>query len=268
VSIAGQVGVFTVTTDSKGAYQAADLPASAYLISAQATGYYVNAIQVGVVSGVVSDGNVTLEPDVAVVVVATPTPAPTASATASPTPTPKPTATPTPAPTRTARPSATPRPTVAATASATPTASPTPTPRPQAPSGSRPAPAHAAPELVEPRDGSVFSGPRRITFSWRGPCCLAADEYYVVSIPHPRGVEEAWVKSTSWESPLYLYLLVPDSRQLTWSVSVRRHTGQYPNGQCKGPIVGQISETRRLTWHEECKPDSPLPSPNSPLPVP
>jgi hypothetical protein len=277
VSIAGQVGVFTVTTDSKGAYQAADLPASAYLISAQATGYYVNAIQVGVVSGVVSDGNVTLEPDVAVVVVATPTPAPAPTASPMPTASATPTTTPTPDPTRTPRPSATPRPTVAATASATPTlraepqdeaASPTPTPRPQSFTAPRPAPAYAAPELVEPRDGSVFSGPRRITFSWRGPCCLAADEYYVVSIPHPRGVEEAWVKTTSWESPLYLYLLVPDSRQFTWSVSVRRHTGQYPNGQWKGPIVGQISETRRLTWHEECKRDSPLPPPNSPLPAP
>jgi hypothetical protein len=269
VSVAGQVGVFTVTTDAKGTYQAADLPAGAYLISVQATGYYVNAIQVGVVPGVASDGNVTLEPDVIAVAVATPTPAPTPTANPTPTASATPTTSPTPNPTRTARPSATPRPTLAATASATPTASPTPTPRPQAAAGSRLAPAQAAPELVEPRDGSVFSGPRRITFGWRGPCCLAADEYYVVSIPHPLGVEEAWVKTTSWESPLYLYLLVPESRQLTWNVSVRRHTGEYPNGQWKGPIVSQISETWYLMWlADEGRTDSPLPLPNSPLPAP
>ena len=116
----------------------------------------------------------------------------------------------------------------------------------------------------------MFKGPRRINFGWKGTCCaLGADEYYVVSIPHPQGVEEAWVKTNSWESPLYLYLLVPQSRQLTWSVSVRRRTGQYPNGQWKGPIVSQISETWYFTWlSDEGGPDSPLSPPDSPLPAP
>ena len=70
----------------------------------------------------------------------------------------------------------------------------------------------------------------------------------MVSIPHPQGVEEAWVKTTAWVSPDYLYLLVPKSRQLTWNVSVRRHTGEYPNGQWKGPIVSPVSETWHLVW--------------------
>ena len=277
VSIAGQVGVFTVTSGPDGAYQAGDLPPGPYLISAQATGYYVNAVQVGVVSNIASDGNLALDPDEVVVVVVTPTPVPTSPAS----PTPPATATPTPVPTRTPRPSVTPGPmaTVSPTPTATPTlrvepqdkaASPTPVPTRQAPSVSRPVSPHGAPVLMEPLDYSTFTGPRRIMFRWQGSCCrLAADEYYVVSIPHPQGVEEAWVKATFWESPLYLYLLVPESRQLTWSVSVRRHTGAYPNGQWKGPIVSQISETWRFTWHADGGgPQSPLAVPDSPLPAP
>jgi hypothetical protein len=112
----------------------------------------------------------------------------------------------------------------------------------------------------------VFKGPRRITFNWYGYCCaLGSDEYYVVSIPHPWGVEEAWVKTHFWDAPLYLYLLVPESHQLTWSVSVRRHTGQYPNGQWTGPIVSQISETWYFTWLAQ---EGDLGSPLSPLPAP
>jgi hypothetical protein len=261
VTIAGQVGVFTMATDAAGAYRVADLPAGPYLVSVQATGYYVNANQVGVVAEVVSSGNVALEPDVVAIVVATP------SARAVPTPTPVPT--PTASATATTPPSATPTPTVVASPSAiaTPCTTPVPTRRPT--TKSRPRPSHAAPALLEPRDGSVFTGPRRITFRWTGACCLAADEYFVVSIPHPRGVEEAWVKGTAWQAPDYLYLLVPESRRLTWNVSVRRHTGQHTNGQWKGPIVSPLSETWHFLWYTgRDKPDSPLPTPASPLPPP
>ena len=48
-----------------------------------------------------------------------------------------------------------------------------------------------------------------------------------------------------WQAPDYLYLLVSESHRLTWNVSVRRHTGEHPNGQWKGPIASSISET----WH-------------------
>jgi hypothetical protein len=259
VSVAGQIGVFTVATSDDGRYQVTDLPAGAYLISAQATGYYVNVIQVGVVADILSSGDVALEADVIPVAVATPFPAPTAAAIATPTPTAAPTI----------PPSATPSPTT--TATATPTATPTPTAaatrRPSAKTHS--AHTHIAPALLEPRDGSVFNGPRRITFRWAGACCLATDEYYVISIPHPLGVEEAWIKSTAWESPDYLYLLVPESRQLNWNVSVRRHTGEYPNGQWKGPIVSPISDTWYFMWYTGGgASSSPLPTPCSPLPAP
>ena len=113
-------------------------------------------------------------------------------------------------------------------------------------------------------DYSTFRGIQRITFEWEGTCCLADDEYYVVSIPHPRGVEEGWVKGTSWTAPDYLYLLLPESRQLTWSVSIRRHTGQYANGQWTGPIVSPISERWHFSWEIPGGQISPL-SQTSPL---
>jgi hypothetical protein len=254
VTVAGQAGVFTLATGSDGVYEVAALPAGAYLISVQATGYHANATQVGVAADVVSSGNVTLESAKAAVAVVSPTPAPAPTATLVPTPTPRPQLTNTPAP--------------------TPSPSPTPTPAPTAvrrvDTQSRAVTTYAAPELLEPRDDSGFHGPARITFRWEGPCCLAADEYYVVSIPHPLGVEEGWVKDTEWLAPDYLYLLVPESRQLTWSVSVRRHTGAYANGQWKGPIVSGISETWRFLWYPGGKGarTSPLPTPVSPLPTP
>jgi hypothetical protein len=253
VTVAGQVGVFTVTADGDGRYEVADLPAGTYLISVQATGYYVNTTQVGVVADVVSSGNVALES--AQVAVAADLPAPTA--------TPMPTQTPTPRPTDTPEPTPLPSPTP------TPIPTPTPTPASRTSTQAQAVPARSAPAMVEPRNESTFSGPRRITFQWRGPCCLAADEYYVVSIPHPLGVEEGWVKTTSWEAPDYLYLLVPESRQLTWNVSVRRHTGEYANGQWKGPIVSPISATWRFSWYTGGgkSPASPLPTPVSPLPT-
>jgi hypothetical protein len=238
VTVAGQVGVFTVTTGDDGKYGVAELPAGAYLVSVQATGFYVNVAQVGVVADVVSSGNVALEPAEVAVVTATPTPTPANTPTIPPSVTPSPAPTVTPAPTRPAS------------------------------AGARPASAYAAPALVEPRDEAEFAGPRRITFRWTGACCLAADEYYVVSIPHPKGVEESWVKDTEWLSPDYLYLLVPDSRWLTWSVSVRRHTGEYSNGQWKGPIVSPISETWSFRWYKGGGSTSPLPRPVSPLPTP
>ena len=253
VTVAGQVGVFTVTADRDGRYEVADLPTGTYLISVQATGYHVNATQVGVVANVVSSGNVALEPAEGAVTADSP----------APTDTPVPTHTPTPTPTP--RPTDTPEPTLLP--SPTPTPIPTLTPTPASRTST---PTHAAPVLVEPRDRSVFRGPRRITFHWLGPCCLAADEYYVVSIPHPLGVEEGWVKTTSWEAPDYLYLLVPESRKLTWNMSVRRYTGEYANGQWKGPIVSPISATRRFSWYTGGRkaPASPLPTPVSPLPTP
>jgi hypothetical protein len=255
VTIAGQVGVFTVATDSDGKYEVVDLPAGAYLISVQATGYYVSTTQMGVVANVASNGDVALEPAVVAVVTATPTATATPASTATPLPTNTPSATP--------------------TATATAMASPTPTPVSQAsptrrPStGSRTTSTRTAPALVEPRDESVFVGPKRITFRWSGSCCLADDEYYVVSIPHPKGVEEGWAKTTFWEAPDYLYLLAPESRRLTWSVSVRRHTGEYSNGQWKGPIVSPISETWDFMWYTDGGAHtSPLPTPSSPLPTP
>jgi hypothetical protein len=240
VTVAGQVGVLTVATDSAGKYEVTDLTAGAYLVSVQATGYYANAEQVGVVAGVISSGNVALEPAEVAIAAVAPTATPTLMPTMPPTATPVP----------------------------TPTVPPTPTPAQPASTGSRSTTTRAAPVLAEPRDGAIFEGPARITFRWTGSCCLAADEYYVVSIPHAQGVEEGWVKTTEWEAPDYLYLLVPRSRRLAWSVSVRRHTGEHPNKQWKGPIVSGISETWHIVWRYGGGPTSPLAPPVSPLATP
>ncbi len=264
VNVAGQVGVFTLTTDKGGRYQAHDLPAGSYLVSVQATGYYVGTSQVGVASGAVSQGNVALEPDA----LAAPSPAPTASLqptyTPLPTYTPWPTYTPLAAASLSASATETPEPPPSPTAS--PTAAPTPgslPPRPAPPRGH-----HTAPILLEPEDESVFVGPRRIIFRWTGVCCLAQDEYFVISITHPWGVEEAWLKGMSWKSPDYLYLLVPESGRLPWNVTVRRHTGEHPNGQWKGPIVSPVSQTWHIVWHVIEGPESPLAPPVSPLAPP
>lgn len=248
VTIAGQSGVFTLASDAAGQYQGDKLIAGAYLISVQAPGYYVNAIQVGVVAGVASTANVALTPANApveevvtekiTVIEVTSTPAPTAI----PVPTSTPNDTPEPTPTLTPQPTATP--TAAPRATARPATRPTARPTACPPTGVK----YSAPQLIEPLDYTTFYGVRRITFVWEGPCCLGPDEYYVVSIPHPRGVEEGWVKGTSWTAPDYLYLLLPESKQLTWSVSIRRHTGQFANGQWTGPIVSPISKVWHFSW--------------------
>ena len=150
VTIAGQAGVFTVAADADGRYEVAGLPAGAYLVSAQATGYFINVAQVGVAANIMSSGDIALEPAVVAVVTATPTSAP--APTDTPTPIMPPTDTPTP--------------TVAATLSPTQT----PISARQASTAAQSRSTHAAPVLLEPGDGSVFTGPRRITFRWAGSC--------------------------------------------------------------------------------------------------
>lgn len=141
-----------------------------------------------------------------------------------------------------------------------PTATPVP---PTATSVLAPAPTptlYPAPRLLSPRNGARFQGERAtVVLEWEAVGTLAADEYYVVSIPHREGVDEGWVKGTSWPVPAYLYNLGLSSREYHWSVVVRRHTGFKPNGQKDGPVIGQVSETRSFFW--DMQPTSPLPPP-------
>jgi len=119
---------------------------------------------------------------------------------------------------------------------------------------------YPAPRLLSPHDGTRFQGDRAtVVLEWEAVGTLAADEYYVVSIPHREGEDEGWTKGTVWPVPAYLYTLGLPSREYRWSVVVRRHTGFKPNGQKDGPAIGQVSETRSFFW--DVQPTSPLPRP-------
>ncbi len=163
----------------------------------------------------------------AAVVAPTNTPAPTATTTPTPEPSPTPTASPT--ATRTPRPRARP--------------SPTPTPTPT----STPKPAYAQPRLLSPQNNASFTGPDAPTFTWTSAGQLAADDYYVLAIQHSQGVDEQWVKQTSATAPNYL-LILRGAAPFSWDVSVRRKTGNAPNGASVGTLLAQSAETWQFTW--------------------
>ncbi|MEJ2737758.1 MAG: serine/threonine-protein kinase [Anaerolineae bacterium] len=177
-----------------------------------------------------------------------------------------PTDTPAPVSTRTATPTASPslEPETSTPAPPIPSASPllSPTPKPMSPepTATPTPPWFAAPTLTGPSDGMRYVGrDADIRLSWRSVGQLEADEFYVVRIPHPWGVEHGWTKQTFWQVPSYLYDLAPPSRELTWRVRVERFPGPgTPTPGEGGTPAGEYSTTRSFFWDTTTF-DSPIP---------
>ena len=197
-------------------------------------------------------------------------PSPTSSWTPTATPvppTPTPTGAPTQVPTTAIPPTSTSLP--SATMLPIETSSPTPTPITPTATATRQRPTvtsiprwFPAPTLVGPPDGSRYSGRKDpIVLSWTSVGPLGRNDYYVVSIPHLRGIEYGWTKETSWQVPSYLYDLAPPSRRLQWRVRVERFTGTgSPTPSQGGTPAGEYSKTRSFWWDTTAF-DSPIPPP-------
>jgi hypothetical protein len=106
-----------------------------------------------------------------------------------------------------------------------------------------------APQPLRPNDGAVFHGATNdVVLEWSDVGPLAADEFYVVRIPHVRGEEVGVTKSTRWQVPSYLYWLRPANGQFQWSVAVRiRTTEGIPGTALVWPAVSAESTWR---WFE------------------
>ena len=186
---------------------------------------------------------------------------PPATATVTPSPRPTMTTPPTQVPiilptsTLSPAPSATPKPLPTATQTAppptgTPAQTSTRTPRPPSPTPTRAL--HAAPTLLSPPDETYVIGSRStIMLRWTDVGPLAADEWYVVRMPHPYGEEVGATRETEWQVPNYVWLLRPPSGRLTWSVSVRVRTSEaLPGNADMWPAAGAESALRSFVWLE------------------
>jgi len=143
-----------------------------------------------------------------------------------------------------------------------PVPSPTHTPTPRRPTATPTPRWFPSPILIEPYAGMRFVGrDANIRLSWRGAGQLEDDEFYVVSIPHPWGVEHGWTKQTFWRVPSYLYDLAPPSRELAWRVRVERFLGTAtPKPDEGGVPAGEYSIIGSFFW--DTSPfDSPIPPP-------
>jgi hypothetical protein len=119
-----------------------------------------------------------------------------------------------------------------------------------------------SPVLVEPSDGARYVGrDANIRLAWQSVGQLEDDEFYVVSITHPWGVEHGWTHQISWQVPSYMYDLAPPSRELIWRVRVERFSGTgTPTADQGGVPVSEYSKTRHFLWDTTLF-DSPIPPP-------
>jgi hypothetical protein len=94
-----------------------------------------------------------------------------------------------------------------------------------------------------------FEPQEAIVLSWSDVGPLAADEWYVVRIPHPLGEEVGVTRDTQWRVPAYVWLLRPPSGRLFWSVSVRvRASDEIPGNADLWPAAGAESAARSFVW--------------------
>lgn len=162
------------------------------------------------------------------------------------------------APTATPRPSDTP-----------PAGQPTPLPQPTLPPQATLSPT----VLLGPEDGAAFTGPDAvIVLNWQEARPLAADEYYLVTIPYPHDggtwQEVQWVQQASFQVPAYLYGLLSEPRECRWYVTLMRQTGTDAEGKKEGVALGEPSETRTFVWHLDSGRSGPGPGNTDATPTP
>ncbi len=138
--------------------------------------------------------------------------------------------------------------TAAATAAAsTPTAAPaTTTPAGAAPTST--AFQFAAPNLLSPADGTVYTTAEDILLNWSSVGLLGDDTWYVVKIwtddPNQPTPATGWTRTTAWRIPASSRPAADAaSHTFHWTVTVMRASeGQDP------VAVSEVSETRTFEW--------------------
>lgn len=149
----------------------------------------------------------------------------------------------------------------------TPTPRPeTPTPRPAALRGSpTPQIIYAAPELVSPREGTIFHGRREeVRLKWRSVGMLQPDDYYVVILRYPHDgqvwQDEQQTKDTELVLPTYLLDLATGTREFQWHVVIWRAPTRDANNHLTGTPVGPASAVSRFVWlpEEPAEPTTPV----------
>lgn len=133
-----------------------------------------------------------------------------------------------------------------------PTAGPTPTPTTPPP--------YAAPNLLQPVDGAVFtSDVETITLQWASVGTLRQNESYAVSIEDlTAGTERSVVYVTDTKYIVPVSMRPVDSRPhaLRWTVVAVRQTGSTADGQPIYEPAGTVSTSRVFIWWAQGAPVS------------
>lgn len=126
---------------------------------------------------------------------------------------------------------------------ATPTTTPTPTVTPTP--TTTPGPPHPPPLPLTPVEGQVVTADT-LLFNWTATDWLADDEFYVLQLTWPDGSQtEHWTQSTAWRVAKEQR---PAAGPVTWTVTIMRRTGAYPDGSPAGVPVTQPEPPRPVIW--------------------
>lgn len=136
-----------------------------------------------------------------------------------------------------------------------PTAGPTPTPTTPPP--------YAAPNLLQPADGSVFAADvESITLQWASIGTLRQNETYAVSIEDitagsERSVE--YVADTKYIVPVSMRPVDSKPHVLRWTVVAVRQTGSTDDGDPIYEPAGAVSASRVFIWWSQGPASTPTP---------
>ncbi len=136
-----------------------------------------------------------------------------------------------------------------------PTAGPTPTPTTPPP--------YAAPNLLQPMDGAVFTGDvESITLQWASVGTLRQNESYAVSIEDitvgsERRVE--YVNDTKFIVPVSMRPVDSNPHVLRWTVVAVRQVGSTDDGQPIYEPAGAVSVGRVFIWWSQGAVSTPAP---------
>jgi LysM repeat protein len=103
-----------------------------------------------------------------------------------------------------------------------------------------------APILLNPADGSAWSGRDEIVLEWTAVGVLAKDQWYVVALKIAGASAQPapfWTKSTSWRLPVAFRMSEAAAPEYTWQVQVVSGT---PGAS--GQPISPASATRAFTW--------------------